>query len=114
MLRSLENIILYFVCRRILKRVALALNINLILEPEESLWIPFILQELKINLDHPKLSGEKTVQTAIAELAAIMGENVKLRRGFAMSAPSQGIISAYLHTSPQPGILFLKFEVPLA
>ncbi|XP_058211255.1 elongation factor Ts, mitochondrial [Rhododendron vialii] len=74
-----------------------------------------ILEELKINLDHPKLSGEKTVQTAIAELAAIMGENVKLRRGFAMSAPSQGIISTYLHTSPQPGLGriagILSFEV---
>lgn len=73
------------------------------------------LEELKINLDHPKLSGEKTVQTAIAELAAIMGENVKLRRGFAMSAPSQGIISTYLHTSPQPGLGriagILSFEV---
>ncbi|KAE9456323.1 hypothetical protein C3L33_11777, partial [Rhododendron williamsianum] len=73
------------------------------------------LEELKINLDHPKLSGEKTVQTAIAELAAIMGENVKLRRGFTMSAPSQGIISTYLHTSPQPGLGriagILSFEV---
>ncbi|PSR96425.1 Elongation factor Ts like [Actinidia chinensis var. chinensis] len=65
---------------------------------------PEYLEELKINLDHPKLSGEKTVQTAIAEVAAIMGENVKLRRTFAMSAPSQGIISAYLHTSPQQGL----------
>ncbi|PSR84619.1 Elongation factor Ts like [Actinidia chinensis var. chinensis] len=65
---------------------------------------PEYLEELKINLDHPKLSGEKTVQNAIAEVAAIMGENVKLRRTFAMSAPSQGIISTYLHTSPQPGL----------
>lgn len=76
---------------------------------------PENLEELKINLDHPKLSGEKTVQTAIAELAAIMGENVKLRRGFAMSAPSQGSISTYLHTSPQPGLGriagILSFEV---
>ncbi|XAR68228.1 hypothetical protein NMG60_11003290 [Bertholletia excelsa] len=62
------------------------------------------LEELKINLNHPKLSGEKTVQNAITEVAAMMGENVKLRRGFAMSAPSQGIISAYLHTCPQPGL----------
>lgn len=90
------------------------LNINLTLEPEEPLLIPFALQELKINLDHPKLSGEKTVQTAIAELAGIMGENVKLRRGFAMSAPSEGIISTYLHTSPQPGIAFLKSTVFMA
>ncbi|KAL6975529.1 hypothetical protein U1Q18_024325 [Sarracenia purpurea var. burkii] len=65
---------------------------------------PDDLEELRINLDHPKLSGEKTVQNAIAEVAAMMGENVKLRRGFAISSPSQGIISTYLHTSPQPGL----------
>ncbi|GFZ07585.1 translation elongation factor Ts [Actinidia rufa] len=34
----------------------------------------------------------------------LWGENVKLRRTFAMSTPSQGIISTYLHTSPQPGL----------
>ncbi|PHU08261.1 Elongation factor Ts, mitochondrial [Capsicum chinense] len=62
------------------------------------------LEELKLNLDHPKLSGEKSVQNAIAEVAAMMGENVKLRRGFAVSAPSLGVISTYLHTSPQPGV----------
>ncbi|KAM3215746.1 elongation factor Ts, mitochondrial-like [Capsicum annuum] len=62
------------------------------------------LEELKLNLDHPKLSGEKSVQNAIAEVAAMMGENVKLRRGFAVSAPSLGVISTYLHTSPRPGV----------
>ncbi|MCD7473629.1 hypothetical protein HAX54_015687 [Datura stramonium] len=62
------------------------------------------LEELKLNLDHPKLSGEKSVQNAITEVAAMMGENVKLRRGFAMSSPSLGVISTYLHTSPQPGV----------
>lgn len=65
---------------------------------------PECLEELKINLDHPKLNGEKTVQNAITELAAMMGENVKLRRGIAMSAPSGGIVSTYLHSSPQPGL----------
>ncbi|KAL7218451.1 hypothetical protein ACSBR2_011672 [Camellia fascicularis] len=65
---------------------------------------PECLEELKINLDHPKLNGQKTVQNAITELAAMMGENVKLRRGIAMSAPSGGIISTYLHSSPQPGL----------
>ncbi|XP_059662825.1 elongation factor Ts, mitochondrial isoform X2 [Cornus florida] len=65
---------------------------------------PEILEDLKINFDHPKLSGEKTVQNAITEVAAMMGENVKLRRGFAMSTSSHGIISTYLHTSPQPGL----------
>ncbi|KAL3502959.1 hypothetical protein ACH5RR_037408 [Cinchona calisaya] len=34
----------------------------------------------------------------------MMGENVKLRRGFAMSAPSYGVMSTYLHTSPRPGV----------
>lgn len=62
------------------------------------------LEDLKMNLDHPKLSGEKSVQNAITEVAAMMGENVKLRRGFAMSTPSIGVISTYLHTSPQPGV----------
>ena len=66
-------------------------------------------QELKINFHHPKLSGERTVQNAITEVAAMMGENVKLRRGFAMSAPSYGILSTYLHTSPQPGRVSFTF-----
>ncbi|KAF6170299.1 hypothetical protein GIB67_042989 [Kingdonia uniflora] len=61
-------------------------------------------KELKINLDHPKLSGETTVQNAITEVAAIMGENVKLRRGFAVSKSLPGVISTYLHSSPQTGL----------
>lgn len=61
------------------------------------------LQDLKITFEHPKLNGEKTVQNAIIEVAAIMGENVKLGGGFALSAPSYGVLSTYLHTSPQPG-----------
>ncbi|CAN1316019.1 Elongation factor Ts, mitochondrial [Linum perenne] len=60
------------------------------------------LEELKLNLEHPKISGETTVQDAITEVAAMMGENVKLRRGFVMSTP--GVLSTYLHTSPQPGL----------
>lgn len=48
------------------------------------------------------------MQNAITEVAAMMGENVKLRRGFAMSAPSLGVISTYLHTSPQPGIICIR------
>nr|XP_043627336.1 elongation factor Ts, mitochondrial [Erigeron canadensis] len=69
--------------------------------------IPFGLQtleDLKISFDHPKLSGETTVQNAITEVAAMMGENVKLRRGFAMSMSKHGLMSTYLHTSPQPGL----------
>jgi len=63
------------------------------------------MQNLKLNLAHPKMSGEKSVQEAITELAAMMGENVKLRRGFAMSKTSPGLLSTYLHSSPQPGTL---------
>ncbi|GAB4825359.1 hypothetical protein Ancab_008230 [Ancistrocladus abbreviatus] len=66
--------------------------------------VPEHLEELKLNLDHPKLSGEKTVQNAVTELAAMMGENVRLRRGFAMLKTSPGVLSTYLHTSPQPGL----------
>ncbi|KAJ0010469.1 hypothetical protein Pint_33263 [Pistacia integerrima] len=65
---------------------------------------PEYLEGLQLNLDHPKISGETTVQNAITEVAAIMGENVKLRRGFVMSASVPGVVSTYLHTSPQPGL----------
>jgi translation elongation factor EF-Ts len=70
-------------------------------------------QGLKLNLEHPKISGVTTVQNAITEVAAMMGENVRLRRGFVMSTSSNGVLSTYLHTSPQPGtvisICFLFF-----
>ncbi|EXC20561.1 Elongation factor Ts [Morus notabilis] len=65
---------------------------------------PEHLEELTLNLEHQKLSGETTIQNAITELAAIMGENVKLRRGFVISASPNGVLSTYLHTSPQPGL----------
>lgn len=61
-----------------------------------------------MNFEHPKLSGEKTVQNAITEVAAIMGENIKLRRGFSVSTSSPGVISTYLHTSPQSGTVVSK------
>ncbi|KAL0337771.1 UNVERIFIED_CONTAM: Elongation factor Ts, mitochondrial [Sesamum calycinum] len=74
---------------------------------------PECLEDLKINFDHPKLTGEKTVQNAITEVAAMMGENVKLGGGFAISAPSYGVVSTYLHTSPKPGRIagLLSLEV---
>ncbi|CAK7337155.1 unnamed protein product [Dovyalis caffra] len=56
------------------------------------------LEVLKLNLEHPKISGDTTVQNAITEVAAIMGENVRLRRDFLMSAPSPGVLSTYLDT----------------
>ncbi|PRQ19894.1 putative translation elongation factor EFTs/EF1B [Rosa chinensis] len=62
------------------------------------------LEDLKLNLEHPKISGETTVQTAITEVAAVMGENIKLRRGFVMPTASHGVVSTYLHASPQPGL----------
>ncbi|KAK3217727.1 hypothetical protein Dsin_011697 [Dipteronia sinensis] len=62
------------------------------------------LQDLQLNLEHPKINGEMTVHNAITEVAAMMGENVKLRRGFVMSASLPGVVSTYLHTSPQPGL----------
>lgn len=65
---------------------------------------PEFFEDMKISLDHPKLSGETTVQSAITEVAAMVGENVKLRRGFALSTSSCGVVSSYLHTSPQPGL----------
>ncbi|RWW76083.1 hypothetical protein BHE74_00015858, partial [Ensete ventricosum] len=58
---------------------------------------------MKINLDHPKLSGETTVQNAVTEVAAMVGENVKIRRGYALSTSSHGVVLSYLHTCPQPG-----------
>lgn len=65
---------------------------------------PETLEELKLNLEHPKISGETTVHNAITEVAAMMGENVKLRRGFVMSSSSNSVLSTYLHASPQPGL----------
>ncbi|KAL2895174.1 Elongation factor Ts mitochondrial [Bienertia sinuspersici] len=79
---------------------------------------PEYLESLKLDLAHPKLNGAKSVQEAVTELAAMMGENVKLRRGFAMSKTSPGVISTYLHSCPQPGvgrmagILSLQVEDP--
>ncbi|KAK9152283.1 hypothetical protein Syun_010592 [Stephania yunnanensis] len=65
---------------------------------------PEYLEELKINLSHEKLSGETTVQSAITEVAAMVGENVKLRRGFRVLKSPHGVISSYLHSCPQPGL----------
>ncbi|KAF4380896.1 hypothetical protein G4B88_028269 [Cannabis sativa] len=75
----------------------------------ENFFVPFASLEtdsveLTINLEHQKISGETTVQNAITEVAAMMGENIKLRRAFVISASSQGVVSTYLHTSPQPGL----------
>ncbi|KAH7660295.1 Translation elongation factor EFTs/EF1B protein [Dioscorea alata] len=67
---------------------------------------PEYFENMEISLDHPKLSRETIVQGAITEVAAMVGENVKLRRGFALStsSSSHGVISTYLHTCPKPGL----------
>ncbi|KAJ7516680.1 hypothetical protein O6H91_22G067000 [Diphasiastrum complanatum] len=61
------------------------------------------LEALRVDLEHPKLQGEVSVHDAVAEVAAITGENVKLRRAFCMSTAT-GLVSSYLHTSPFPGL----------
>jgi hypothetical protein len=66
-------------------------------------YISPTLQNMSINLDHPMLSGETTVQNAVTEVAAMVGENVKLRRGFMLSTTAHGVVSSYMHTCPQPG-----------
>ncbi|KAI5662144.1 hypothetical protein M9H77_21467 [Catharanthus roseus] len=86
-----------------LARLALLVEVSQELSGAASVG-PEVLEELKMEFDHPKLSGEKTVQSAIMEVALMMGEHVKLRRGFSMPTPSSGVISTYLHTSPQPGV----------
>ena len=60
-------------------------------------------------MEHEKFSGEATVQEAVKQVAAIMGENVRLRRGFLVSSQT-GIVSSYLHASAHPGLLAL-FQV---
>jgi translation elongation factor EF-Ts len=65
---------------------------------------------MSINLDHPKLSGETTVRDAVTEVAAMVGENVKLRRGFMFSTAGHGVVSSYLHNCPQPGAQTILFQ----
>ncbi|XVF31971.1 hypothetical protein REPUB_Repub17cG0041400 [Reevesia pubescens] len=101
-----------FVARNeIFEYLALALANQALLVENSSQQVPGVfsfgpecLEDSKISLDHPKLSGEATIQNAVTEVAAMMGENVKLRRGFVMSASSHGVVSAYLHRCPQPGL----------
>lgn len=69
------------------------------------------LQNMSINLDHPKLSGETTVENAVTEVAAMVGENVKLRRGFMLCTSAHGVVSSYMHTCPQPGARTIKSQL---
>ncbi|RCV26607.1 hypothetical protein SETIT_5G259400v2 [Setaria italica] len=71
------------------------------------LFLPFgpeYMENMSINLDHPKLNGETTVQSAVTEVDAMVGENVKLRRGFMLSTTGHGVVSSYMHTCPPPGL----------
>ena len=57
-----------------------------------------------MTMDHPKLSGIRRLADAVSEVAALTGENVRLRRALFLPSPSpHGLVSAYLHTSPLPG-----------
>lgn len=67
-------------------------------------FTPESLEDLKVNLNHPKLDGERTLRSAVTDVAAIMGENVRFRRGFTMVKNSPGVLSTYLHASLQPGL----------
>ncbi|XP_039046921.1 elongation factor Ts, mitochondrial-like [Hibiscus syriacus] len=101
-----------FVARNeIFEYLALALAKQALLVENSSQQVPGVfsfgpesLEDLNINLDHPKISGETTIQNAVTEVAAMMGENIKLRRSFVMSASSHRVVSAYLHRCPQPGL----------
>eukprot|EP00850_Spirogloea_muscicola_P022302 SM000287S10624 [mRNA] locus=s287:35831:38144:+ [translate_table: standard] len=69
------------------------------------------LEACVITLEHPKLQGEATVRDMVAEVAAITGEHVRLRRGFRLSPPESsgsgcgsGAVGTYLHASPEPGL----------
>ncbi|XP_056862116.1 elongation factor Ts, mitochondrial-like [Raphanus sativus] len=80
----------YFVARNdIFKYLALAMAKRALLVGDSSQQVsgvfPFgteLFEELKLNLDHPKVNGETTVSNAVTEVAAIMCENVRFRRGF--------------------------------
>ncbi|KAJ8486047.1 hypothetical protein OPV22_018532 [Ensete ventricosum] len=87
-----------------LARIALSADSSMVQAQEAFIFGPEYLENMKINLDHPKLSGETTVQNAVTEVAAMVGENVKIRRGYALSTSSHGVVLSYLHTCPQPGV----------
>ncbi|XP_074564959.1 elongation factor Ts, mitochondrial-like [Curcuma longa] len=87
-----------------LARAALSIEIPTPLAQEAFPFGPEYLESMKINLDHPKLSGETTIQNAVTEVAAMVGENVRIRRGYTLSSSSHGAVVSYLHTCPQPGL----------
>lgn len=100
----------------VLKVAAAALELGSEPASERSALHPLSIPDLEareIHLEHPQLNGRSSVRDAIAELIAVTGENVKLRRAFRMSCPG-GRVLAYLHTSPQPGLARIAGLVALA
>ncbi|GJP71218.1 hypothetical protein CLOP_g2064, partial [Closterium sp. NIES-67] len=63
------------------------------------------LEQATVSFDHPKLCGSRQLSEAVAEVAALTGENVKLRRAFLLPEPRpSGSVSMYLHSSPGAGL----------
>lgn len=56
----------------------------------------YALRGLDVKARASKISGEITGQNADKEVAAIMGESVKFRRGYATYASSHGVLSTYI------------------
>ncbi|CAI5524246.1 unnamed protein product [Closterium sp. Naga37s-1] len=62
-------------------------------------------QQTTVSFDHPKLSGSRQLAEAVAEVAALTGENVRLRRAFLLPEPRPtGSVATYLHSSPGAGL----------
>ncbi|EFJ37275.1 hypothetical protein SELMODRAFT_76038 [Selaginella moellendorffii] len=69
-------------------------------------------QLVNVKLDHASITRELRVRDAVSEVAAITGENVRLRRAFYISS-QRGIVSSYLHMSPASGLSRLAGLVSL-
>ncbi|XP_024535210.1 elongation factor Ts, mitochondrial [Selaginella moellendorffii] len=70
------------------------------------------LELVNVKLDHASITRELRVRDAVSEVAAITGENVRLRRAFYISS-QRGIVSSYLHMSPASGLSRLAGLVSL-
>ncbi|EFJ37274.1 hypothetical protein SELMODRAFT_437874 [Selaginella moellendorffii] len=70
------------------------------------------LELVNVKLDHASITRELCVRDAVSEVAAITGENVRLRRAFYISS-QRGIVSSYLHMSPASGLSRLAGLVAL-
>ncbi|CAI6012829.1 unnamed protein product [Closterium sp. NIES-65] len=62
-------------------------------------------EQATVSFDHPKLTGSRQLAEAVAEVAALTGENVRLRRAFLLPEPRpSGSVATYLHSSPGAGL----------